>query len=164
MHSERGGEIDGEDALLRRGLDEATSKALGKEMVLYRGVSAKAIFGDGVKYGYLKSGLVNGDVDADVSAYLSQVKRETIGKTITERGYMSTSKNATTGEGFGGEQPIVLRFTTKKKTMGIDLDSNRAFYRNNTSEREVLLGRGMSYKITKIFGKNGKIYADALLL
>lgn len=60
-------------------------------MVLYRGVSAKAIFGDDVKYGYLKSGLVNGDTDADVTAYLSQVKRGTIGKTITDRGYMSTS-------------------------------------------------------------------------
>lgn len=132
-------------------------------MVLYRGVSAKAIFGDDVKYGYLKSGLVNGDTDADVTAYLSQVKRGTIGETITDRGYMSTSKTASTGESFGGEQPIVLRLTTKKRTHGIDLDSKRSIYKNNTSEREVLLARGLSYKITKLYAKNGHIYADAII-
>lgn len=158
-----GGGIDSEDALLRRGLEEATSKPLGKEMVLYRGVSAKAIFGEDVKYGYLKSGLVNGDTDADATTYLSQAKRGIIGKTITDRGYMSTSKSASTGESFGGEQPIVLRLTTKKRTKGIDLDSKRSIYKNNTSEREVLLARGLSYKITKLYAKNGHIYADAII-
>lgn len=129
-------------------------------MVLYRGTAAKSIFGENVQYGYLKSGMEDNDVDT----YIESVRKSVVGKTITERGYMSTSKTAKTGESFGGEQPIVLRLTTKKSTKGIDLDSNRAIYRNNTGEREVLLGRGLSYKITKIYGKNGKIYADALLL
>lgn len=161
-----GGGIEGEDRLLMKGLDEATSSPLGATTTLYRGVSAESIFGKDIstKYGLLKSGLVNNYTDADVAQVVSELRAKTIGKTFVDKGYMSTSKVANVGEGFGGSQPIVLRITAKKSTKGIDLNKVRSIYKNNTNEKEVLLARNTRYKITKLYAKDGHICIDATII
>lgn len=161
----QGGGIDGEDKLLKKGLDEATAYPLGSAITLYRGVSAESIFGkDFEEYGLLKSGLLNNYTDTDVVQAVVNVRKATIGRTFVDKGFMSTSTSSAIGESFGGTQPVVMRISAKKSTRGIDLNKVRGLYRNNTYEREVLLARNTRYKVTKIYAKNGHIYVDASII
>lgn len=151
-----------EDALLQRGLDEATDRALGKDYTLYRGVSAASIFGEDVQYGLLKSAIVNGDREAYVVEALEKAKKIAY-QPKRDKGYMSSSTSLEQAESFGGNQNVIMRMTVKKGTKGIDLAKNRSIYKTNTYEKEVILSRGLSYKITKIGSHKGKIIVDAII-
>lgn len=157
--------LNGEDKLLAKGLDIATKKALGKPYILYRGVSVESLFGkEGLdNFGLLKSHFVNGYNDGYV---MDGVKKAMNNKksTYSDRSFMSTSTDSSTAEGFGGSSSVVLRLKVPSKTKGIDLNSNKSYYKNNTSEKEVLLARNQRYKILKVYGKNGKIYVDAKII
>lgn len=136
-------------------MDQATAKPLSKSYTLYRGVSASSIFGDDVQYGLVKSAIIDGNREPYVMEAL-KVKKD--------KGYMSCSKKPDTAEGFGGTQNVVMKMTVKKGTKGIDLTENRSVYKNNTNEQEVILARGLSYRVTKIYSSNGLIYVDAEIL
>lgn len=154
--------LSGEDALLAKGLDEATSRALGKDYTLYRGVSAASIFGGNVQYGLLKSAIVNGDREAYVVEALERAKKIAY-LPKRDKGFMSTSTSLESAESFGGSQNVIMRMTVKRGTKGIDLTKNRSIYKTNTYEKEVILSRGLSYKITKIGSYKGKIIVDAII-
>lgn len=158
-----GEELEGEDAMLKKGMDQATAKPLSKSYTLYRGVSASSIFGDDVQYGLVKSAIIDGDREPYVMEALNKAQATAL-KVKKDKGYMSCSKKPDTAEGFGGTQNVVMKMTVKKGTKGIDLTENRSVYKNNTNEQEVILARGLSYRVTKIYSSNGLIYVDAEIL
>lgn len=152
----------GEDALLQKGLDEATSRVLGRDYTLYRGVSAASIFGADVQYGLLKAAIVDGNREGYVVEALEKAKKIAY-QPKRDKGYMSSSISLEQAESFGGSQNVIMRMTVKKGTKGIDLTKNRSIYKTNTYEKEVILSRGLAYKITKIGAYKGKIIVDAII-
>lgn len=87
------------------------------------------------------------------------------GKTITEKGFMSTSKEydvvADWGDFTGAEMPIVLEFDVPKGLKGADLFK---FDVEGDEQFEVLLARNTKYQIKDISVKDGNIYLKAELL
>lgn len=154
--------IEGEDALLRKGLDEATAKPLTKEYTIYRGTTFSSIFGEDAEYGKVRAAILDNDKSLSVMEAYNKAKQNAM-RIKTDKGYMSGSLKASVAEGFGGERNVVMKITARKGTKGIDLSSNRSLYKNNTYESEVILTRGLKYKITKIYSKNNKIYVDATI-
>lgn len=168
-----GRELDAQDKQLIKDLDLATNGSV-KQDDLYRSVDAKAIFGDmdWIDYDNLDNYLRNGEKGFDKGSYsqsqLNKVKNiinKTQGKTITEKGYMSTSKDESVASDWGGfsgsEMPVVMHLKNTKGAKGVDV----SIYDKNTSspQKEVLLGRNQQYKIDNISMKNGQIYIDATL-
>ena len=168
-----GRELDAEEKQLVKDLDLATNGSV-KQDDLYRSVDAKAIFGDmnWQDYDNLVSLLGYGEQSFDKGSYsqnqLSKAKNilnKTKGKEITEKGYMSTSKDESIASDWGGfsgsEMPVVMHLKNTKGAKGVDV----SVYDKNTSspQKEVLLGRNQKYKIDNISYKNGNIYVDATL-
>lgn len=151
-----------QDAEFLRDLDRATSNPIMKDRTLYRSVDAQAIFGrmSDTEYENLVGGLVYGDkyglrkMEATIKA--------TQGKTITEKGFMSTTKDAQTALEWGGfsgsNKPVVLELKVPKGTTGKDLSNHFM------SQGEVLLSRGQRYVIRGISARNGNVYVMAEIL
>jgi hypothetical protein len=164
------GELTESERQYLKDLDKATNGKVSAE-TLYRSVDATAIFGDMSETDYenLRSALVYGKDSFGKGQYADGIRQKvdgiinkTVGKTQTEKGYMSTTTSKSIAEEFGGftgsDKPIVMNIKPSKKTRGVDLSG----YDKNTSDpqKETLLARGQSYKITKIYGKNGNINVD----
>ena len=160
---------DGEKQYLKD-LDKATNGKVEQD-TLYRSVDATAIFGDisDTEYENMRTVLIYGKDSLGKGQYADSIRNKvdntinkTIGKTQTEKGYMSTTTSKSIAEEFGGftgsDKPVVMNIKTSKKTRGVDLSG----YDKNTSDpqKEVLLARNQSYKITNIYGKNGNINVD----
>ena len=160
------GELSDDEKALTKLLDEATGRELpidtGK---LYRSVDAEAIFGkmDDTDFYNLEGAVVYNNNDKFATSakekYLSKVK----GKTITEKGYMSTTRSVDVAEEWGGftgsEKPIVIEFDDVPKGLhGADL---RKFDVEGDEQFEVLLARNTKYEITDVYGKNGQIHVKA---
>ncbi|MBO5958999.1 MAG: hypothetical protein J6Q65_02640 [Lentisphaeria bacterium] len=88
-----------------------------------------------------------------------------VGKTIVEKGYMSTTKDFEIASEFGGftgsEKPIVIKLDTPGSAHGRDLEE---FDVEGEEQKEVLLARGQRYKVNKIYGEDGNIVVDADIL
>lgn len=160
------GELSDDEKALTKFLDEATDRELpidtGK---LYRSVDAEAIFGkmDDTDFYNLEGAVVYNNNDKFATSakekYLSKVK----GKTITEKGYMSTTRSVDVAEEWGGftgsEKPVVIEFDDIPKGLhGADL---RKFDVEGDEQFEVLLARNTKYEITDVYGKNGQIHVKA---
>lgn len=168
-----GRELDAQDKQLIKDLDLATNGSV-KQDDLYRSVDAKAIFGnmDWIDYDNLDNYLRIGEKGFDKGSYsqqqLAKVKslvNRIQGKEITEKGYMSTSKDESVASDWGGfsgsEMPVVMHLKNTKGAKGVDVS---IYDKNTTSpQKEVLLARNQKYKIDNISMKNGKIYVDATL-
>jgi hypothetical protein len=121
-------------------IDSAMGKSeLPKDQVLYRSVDASAVFDkDALKK--IRWGEYS---DEDLQGF--------VGKTITDKGFMSTTTNKEIAFGWGdftgSESPIVLQLDTPSGTHGIDL---RKFDIEGEEQKEILLDRGLSYEITSI--------------
>lgn len=151
-----------QDAEYLRDLDKATNVTLQNIDTLYRSVDAAAIFGklSAIDYENLQSGLVYGDSKA-----LQRVQRlinQTSGKTITEKGFLSTTKDATIahewGSFSGSSMPVVVEYKVPKGTKGKDLS------KHYMAQDEVLLSRKQKYKVHSVSAKNGNIYVKAEIL
>ena len=160
-------------------LKSATDRTLEADK-LYRSVDASAIF-EGLSESELDDlmgHILYGDSKYDKGAYSQSLKKrmESIvnnaqGKTITEKGFMSTTIDKTVAENWGdftdAQHPIVLEFDTKgKKLKGADLDFLDIA---DDPQRERLLAPNVKYKITDIGvaeyeggGKYIKIKAEIL--
>ena len=121
-------------------IDSAMKKSeLLKEQILYRSVDASAVFDkDALKK--IRWGEYG---DEDLQGF--------VGKTITDKGFMSTTTDKEIafdwGDFTGSESPIVLQLDTPSGTHGIDL---RRFDVEGEEQKEILLDRGLSYEITSI--------------
>ena len=121
-------------------MDEAMSKSeLPKDQTLYRNVDASAVF-DKSTLQKIRWG-----------EYSEDDLQEVVGKTITDKGFMSTTKDKEIAFGWGdftgSETPIVVEFETPKGTHGIDLGR---FDIEGDEQKEILLDRGLSYDIKSV--------------
>lgn len=162
------GELSDMEKELSDLLDEATHRALPDDIhTLYRSVDAEAVF-DGItdtQYEFLRSHLLYDDNQKYTLSQIDGIVDSAKGKTITEKGFMSTTKDrelATDWGGFtGSDKPIVLIFDDiPKGVQGADL---KLFDIEGDEQSEVLLARDTKYQITDVFGKDGTIFVKAKL-
>lgn len=162
------GELSPYEQEMLKSLDKATSKELGEEQTLYRSVDASAVFGpmSDMQYENLHSHVVYGDNQRIVASDAQRTLARAQG-TRTDKGFMSTTKDeglaADWGDFSGSDHPIVLKMRTSKGTRGRDLTRSDKALNARMGQSEVLLGKGQSYKIGKVYGKNGNIYVDVTL-
>jgi SPP1 gp7 family putative phage head morphogenesis protein len=159
------GEISESEKHLIKEIETATNRPLAANIkTLYRSVDASAIFGNmsDTDFENLENALIYGSSDKYATTakqkYLSNIK----GKTITEKGFMSTSTDyeviADWGDFTGAEKPINIEFEVPEKTKGADL---KKFDVEDDEQKEVLLAKDTTYEITEITAKDGHIYVKA---
>lgn len=162
----RAGDATPEDRQLIRLIDDALDVPLGERQTLYRSVDAEAVFGrvSAIDYENIRGALVYNDNYG--KKQVQSIIDRTQGKTIIEKGYMSTTKDFEIASEWGGftgsEKPIVIQFDVPAGTHGRDL---AIFDVDGEEQREVLLARGQKYKVREIGAKDGNImvYADILV-
>jgi hypothetical protein len=160
------GELSSSDKKMLSNIEKATNNRLGSDMELHRSVDAQAIFGSmsDMQYESLVDALGYGDTNRN-SVAAKQRAMSVIGKTITEKGVMSTSKSSSVAENWGdfsgSSKPVVLNLKTPKGARGLDVSR---FDIKGDKQREVILGRNTKYRINKVYYKNGNVHVDADVL
>ena len=166
------GELSYKEKQMLKDLDTATNGKITDD-TLYRSVDASAVFGpmsDG-DYQDLSQMLVYGENSFGKGAYadgirnkLNQKIKNTEGKTITEKGFMSTTTSAEVAEEWrdftGSEKPIVMKITPSKNTRGVNLSGYDKNVAPADAQHERLLARNQSYDVKRVYAKNGSIYVD----
>ena len=164
------GELSDSERQYLHDLDVATNGKITED-TLYRNVDAEAIFGslsdmDGdnlmqaLRYGMDSFG--KGKYADGVREDVQSIIDKTVGKTITEKGFMSTTTSkqvAEDWEGFtGSTRPVVLKISTSSNTKGVNLSS----YDKNATEPqyERLLARGQSYTVQRIYAEDNTVFID----
>jgi len=158
------GGLSADDKAYIHDLDTALNVPLGKAQTLYRSVDASAIFGNmtALQYDNLLTAVVYDDEFAkkQVQGLLNNVK----GKTLVEKGYMSTTKDKEIafewGDFTGSEKPIVLKLQAPATVHGRDLAE---FDIEGDEQFEVLLMRGVKYTLQGIRKESGNIVIDAII-
>ena len=159
------GELSANEKQYLKELDQATNGNITNSK-LFRNVNADAVFGNmtQIEYEDLKNKLVYGANDKYANATAEKFLNNTIGKTVTEKGFMSTTKDENIAKDWGGftgsDRPIVMEIKTNKNTKGVDLSSYDKNVSKSEAQKEVLLGRNQSYKVDNIKAKNGNIYVE----
>lgn len=154
-------------------LEKATNEALGESQTLYRSVDASAIFGDMDTFEFddFKSEVVYGAFSKDKGNYAQSLAKKykdkatsVIGKKITEKGFMSTTKDYATARdwnGFtGSSKEVVMEIKTNKSTRGVNLGKKMSSLNKRMGQHEVLLKNSQSYTINNVSSKDGKIYVQ----
>jgi hypothetical protein len=157
--------LDSYDKKAIKNLDSATNRLIGKK-TLYRSVDAQAIFGNmsDSEFDDLQSFLMNGE-----SAMTNEARQKAknkidnaINKTITNKGYMSTTSKYEVARDWGGfsgsNKPIVLEIKTSGKTKGADVSYTDKNVAKGDEQYERLLKRNQKYKVKDISVKDGNIY------
>lgn len=160
-----GGEMRPDERELVKDLDSALADPLGKPQTLFRSVDAEAVFGkmSQLQYEQMRDAVVYHDNTHMKTANEFMAKVQ--GRTITEKGYMSTTKDFEIASEWGGftgsDKPIVLKLNVPGSTRGRDLVE---FEVEGEEQKEVLLSRGQKYRVTGYGSENGSIivYADIL--
>lgn len=159
------GELSVDEKELIAAIDKATSRETVTESKLFRSVDAEAVFGDmsQIEYENLRSALAYGANNKYEQLALENAMKVK-GRTITEKGFMSTSKDydvvADWGTFTGAEKPIIIEFDVPEGIKGKDL---KAFDIEGDEQFEVLLARNSRYEIKDITAKDGNIYLKAEL-
>ena len=159
------GELSKNEKEFIKDLDSAVNKPVN-DKTLYRSVDARAIFGNDIDFDALESAVVYGGKDKYETAALQKATSR-IGRTITEKGYMSTTRSASIAEEFrdytGARNPVVMRIETAKHTKGRNVsNASKGIIESEKYEpqKETLLARNQSYVVKKLYSKNGQIYVD----
>ena len=147
---------------LVKDLDTAIDKEIVTQTKLYRSVDSSVVFGNVNENDYenLEDYVVNGDDAFDKGSYSQSLLRRskmllnnTLNKTITDKGYLSTTtskKIATEFQYFtGAEHPLVMELEIPNdKIHGFPV--YKFFEMEDDPQKEILLERGLSMKITDI--------------
>lgn len=154
-------------------LEKATSDALGETPTLYRSVDASAIFGDmdNFEFDNFRSEIVHNGFSNDKGSYAQSLAKKyrekatsVVGKKITEKGFMSTTKDYKTARdwnGFtGSSKEVVMEIKTKKTTKGVNLGKKMSSLNKRMGQNEVLLKNSQSYTINNVSSRDGKIYVQ----
>lgn len=148
-------------------LKQATDRPLPKDIKkLYRSVDASAVFGEMsmADFDNLQSLVVYGADDRYALAQKSRLDA-VVGKTVTEKGFMSTTKDKEIalywGDFTGSEKPIVLSLDVPSGVKGADL---KKFDVEGEEQREVLLHPNARYKIRSIGAEEGTIVVNAEII
>ena len=90
-----------------------------------------------------------------------------IGKTLTDKGYMSTTRDKDIAENFqyftGADHPVVMVMHGTRGLRGVDASNVSEYVRQIEAEdpqREVLLSRNQSYTVRGFYAQNGTIFVD----
>lgn len=147
-------------------IDAVTSRNEVLEKKLYRSVDAEAIFGKMSQsdyenlYNTLKYG---GQTPTDT--LLAEAAKGRVGTTITEKGFMSTTKDyelaADWGDYTGSTKPVTIEFDVPEGMKGYDM---KEFEVEGDPQSEVLLSKDTTYKVTEVGVKDGNIYVKAELI
>ena len=150
-------------------LEKATSDALGETPTLYRSVDASAIFGDmdNFEFDNFRSEIVHNGFSNDKGSYAQSLAKKyrekatsVVGKKITEKGFMSTTKDYATARdwnGFtGSSKEVVMEIKTKKTTKGVNLGKKMSSLNKRMGQNEVLLKNSQSYTINNVKKKVGE--------
>lgn len=157
-------ELNNSEKTFLNALDKATDREIGNDLTLYRSVDASAIFGNlsYSDYDSLRSVLAGDTQRYNVNIANKILSSVPIGSIKKEKGFMSTTKSKSIAEDWGGfsgsSMPIVMRISASKKTKGADLSKHKM------GQKEILLKRGVQYKIKKIYGSNFQIYVDVTII
>lgn len=164
------GELSQFEKQMLADLDRATNGNI-KDKTLYRNVTAEAIFNgyDSETISNLFRVLQYGDNAFGRGAYAENLVKNvrnmiqnTKGKTITEKGFMSTTTDRTVAENWGdftgSSYPIVMEIKTSKNTKGVDLSSYDRNVSQEEAQHEKLLARGQKYTVKDVGIKNGNVY------
>lgn len=151
-----------EENLLKE-LTKATEQTLAANIKkVYRSVDATAVFGNMSSFEWED---LQGKLIYNLNSKTSKANMlidKTIGKTVTEKGFMSTSKEydviAEWGGFTGADKPLNIEFEVPANAKGADL---KDFDIEGDEQREVLFARGTKYEITDISAKDGYIYVKA---
>lgn len=157
--------LDSYDKEAIKNLDSATNRLIGKK-TLYRSVDAQAIFGNmsDSEFDDLQSFLMNGESVMTNEARQNAKNKidNALGKTITNKGYMSTTSKYEVARDWGGfsgsNKPIVLEIKTSSKTKGADVSYTDKNVSKEDAQHENLLKRNQKYKVKNISVKDGNIY------
>lgn len=134
-------------------ITKATEKKTVDDKVLYRAVDAQAVFGkmSDSDFDNLKSAVIYGDKSKSAQAMLNNAQSK-IGKEITEKGFMSTTRDpeiAYSWDGYtGSTKDIVLELHLPDGIHGFDVE--KMFEVSEEQQREVLLERNLTYKVEKV--------------
>ena len=154
-------QLDATEQELLNNLTTATNRPLENVDKLYRSVDASVIFSDldeNELYNMTQH-ILYGDSQYDKGAYSQGIKRrmeqalnKAKGKTLTEKGFMSTTVDKQVAVDWGGftgaENPVVLELDTKGKALkGANLDFLDVA---DDPQRERLLAKNTRYKINDI--------------
>lgn len=166
------GELFDREKQMLKDLDTATDAKINDE-VLYRSVDASAIFGrlSDFDSDYLQQYLFYGGDSFGRGEYADGIRKRmkeivdrTVGKEQTEKGFMSTTTDAAVAENWqdftGAQSPVVLRIETSKNTRGVNLSAYDRNVAPEQAQKERLLARNQSYRINRIYVRNGNIYVD----
>ena len=169
-------DLNDSDRQMIKDLDKALNNDLG-EQTLYRNVDASAIFGNDVdmydllnEIKYQQFSNARGEYSQNRAKELRKVIDNTAGKTITDKGYVSTTRDKSIAENWqdftGSENPVVMKIQTSKGTKGANI-SNATKYlselERENPQKETLLGRNQKYKIKKIYSQNNIVYVDVTM-
>lgn len=163
------GEMRPEDKSLIADLDKATSKNTVKQKMLYRSVDASAVFGDidSLTFDNMQGSFIYND-NSRFAKTARDFADKAKGKVITDKGFMSTTKNYEIARDFGNftgsEHPVVLALKTNENTKGLDLEKFMPDLEKRMEQEEVLLHRNQRYKILDVKGKDGNIYIECEFL
>lgn len=134
-------------------ITKATEKKTVDDKVLYRAVDAQAVFGkmSDIDFENLKSAVIYDDKSKSAQAMLNNAQSK-IGKEITEKGFMSTTRDpeiAYSWDGYtGSTKDIVLELHLPDGIHGFDVE--KMFEVSEEQQREVLLERNLTYKVEKV--------------
>lgn len=160
------------DKWLAKGLDSAINRSKETSGVFYRGVTVDSLINlNEAEYNYLRMKYVNRDFYNklpnddwyEAKKYtglrdkIDNIEKQLIGKTFTEKGFMSTSKEFEQTLNFASKRDkgVVLELHTKKRK-AVDIEKVKGI-NYLKSEREVLFGRNTKYKINNIKQIDGKV-------
>lgn len=167
------GDITSEERQTIAQLTKATTTEKIGERTLWRSVDASAIFGkiSDSDYDDLAGRILYGDTSKYTMA-TTQKYVDAVGAEVTERGFMSTTKDKDIaldwGDYSGSSRPIVMKIKTSPKTMGVDVEKytlkHNPEVEQSKPQKEVLLQRGLRYKVIAIKELGGRICVEVEIL
>lgn len=152
-------------------IQQGTMSQTVKQKTLYRSVDAEAVFGkmSQTDYDNIRDALIYNDNGKSAIAAKKKYVDGIEGKVITEKGFLSTTKDQDFaldfGDFTGSDKPIVLELNVPDGIHGFDM---KPFEIEGDEQFEVLLSKGHKYKITEVgvrsgeYGKSIYVKADIL--
>lgn len=167
------GEISREEQRMLDELTAVTKLSKVGERTLWRSVDARAIFGDMTdgEFEDLAGRILYGD-DSKFVMEKTQRFMDVVGKEITEKGFMSTTKSKEVatewGDYSGSRTPVLMKIRTTANTRGVDVEkytlAHNAEVEQSQAQKEILLRRGQRYKVVGIKELDGQICVEVELI
>ena len=168
QYEKENGKLTDEDKQLIEDMSTQVNSETVKDKKLYRAVDASAVFGNisDLEFDNLVAKVVYDNKDKIVNDSANKFINAAMDKTVTEKGFMSTTKDkeiAENWDGFtGSNKDIVLELNIPDGMNGKDLT---AYDVEGEEQKEVLLPENVDYQIKEITkGENGKILVKADVL